>query len=1352
MGTNVQDVAARAKQLISERKYQEAVRACRRVLLSRPNEVSVRLLLAQALLALNRHDEVRIEMQALTRKQPDIAAAHRLLAEAYMRSGQKDAAESSLKRALQLDAEDEDASDLMDELDEVEQAPPPETIDRWFTNEPETVETPMAPPSTEVTSPPATEPASDQGPTVQLDPDFEREASKEHEPRRERKPKRTMMGMGAIAAPPAAAPPKPKIPSAPPPAKLPPKSLPPPSGEIAGAPTRAKRPKRTMLGMPAALPTPSPTALTDEDSASIEPPLDTGTDELDSEALELVAEDVLKKDTTTELQAEDLAGGIIDASTETLSTQEISLIQSGTDELSAADIALGEVDPYEELAEGLPPLAGEATEARSAEFDSEFTDEKTRQAKGASAPPPAAVPPIAPPPGQPSPFEPYPDELEGEPTRARPPAAIADPDSFDDMPTMARDRTDMGFDDDTHGARPSKMKEPEPDSDSLEDLATTTARPIVAEFPEDMVDGGGLPPLPPLEGEATVARDVRAPRAGEQVGRPSTGKVPAGFAPAPGPGPAGAQAQAPRQPPKKKRKKTLANRIAEVREKVPVIDRVGELPLGGRIALAGIPVLIVAALIAVVKIWSSSQAETAIQTAVDQASRDGLVASVEAANELDAEENDDTPMAIARRARLYAMAVLEHGYESEESQNTARQLAAGLLAQLEGVENPNQADQVAAQIYLALEAGDVERANILADRVEPNVPELKYAKALVYYTQGELAEAAQLLTSIETAPRYTGLLARILAEQGQVDEAASLLDPFPEASPVRALALAQVKRFGSDSAFLATTTALMDTELLSSASPHQRAWALLLNAEARARDGQRDAIEVAASAEATHPRGDERFVLRLATLYRKLSAHDRAANALRLLPEKPARPEARVLVQAEVQLAVRDLAEVSRILEGASESPQTQYLRGRLAEEQGRRDEAEAFYTTAAEDADRFIPAKTRLGAMALAAGNPETAIAHLEAAAERAPTELEVVSLLAEAYVAKPDLDAAVTLLQEAQSRGLDSPRLLVVRARVDLARGEAQAALTTLNSLENQFGSDPEFLATLGEAARRAGDAARAGQAFERALGVDPRNRMALTGTAEIALDATDVEGANGAVARAREAGIEGGTLRLLEGRLLVLQGAGIEAARKLRPLAGRTRRRRFRLTSTNPVVLTAYGVALAQAESDRNARTALSRAIRLDENQIDAQLALAAVHTRQGDLNEASEAAAAAQQIVDRRSLGPRYEARVIAARGRILYENNRLDQARRLADEAIAKDSRCTSAHLLVALLADARGQSPIPALRRALEGRNPIPEVLGQLTLLDRSNPDRCDYARRYLEAAPSGIDAADAQAVRRRCS
>ena len=136
MGSSVQDVTARAKQLISERKYRDAVRACRRVLLSKPDAVPVRLLLAQALLALGRHDEVRIEMLALSKKAPDVGAAWRLLGEAYIRGGQPDAAAEALREALKLDPADDEARDLLEEVGEVDAPPKMETIDRWFGGEP----------------------------------------------------------------------------------------------------------------------------------------------------------------------------------------------------------------------------------------------------------------------------------------------------------------------------------------------------------------------------------------------------------------------------------------------------------------------------------------------------------------------------------------------------------------------------------------------------------------------------------------------------------------------------------------------------------------------------------------------------------------------------------------------------------------------------------------------------------------------------------------------------------------------------------------------------------------------------------------------------------------------------------------------------------------------------------------------------------------------------------------------------------------------------------------------------------------------------------------------------------------
>ncbi|MCA9608200.1 MAG: tetratricopeptide repeat protein, partial [Myxococcales bacterium] len=208
MGAASQELTERAKLLISERRYQEAVRACRRALLSNPGQVEIRLLLGEALLALERYDEVRVEMIALARKAPDRGAVHRLLGEAYLRDGRPTEAIESLRRALQLDPEDEVAEELIAEAAD-ENAPVSTTIERWFAEEAEpTVET-ESPAWEEVstpvpggaTHPPELEPVE---PSIQIDPSLVEEAlaarpkTSPASPRvRSRKP--TMAGHAAFA-------------------------------------------------------------------------------------------------------------------------------------------------------------------------------------------------------------------------------------------------------------------------------------------------------------------------------------------------------------------------------------------------------------------------------------------------------------------------------------------------------------------------------------------------------------------------------------------------------------------------------------------------------------------------------------------------------------------------------------------------------------------------------------------------------------------------------------------------------------------------------------------------------------------------------------------------------------------------------------------------------------------------------------------------------------------------------------------------------------------------------------------------------------------------------------------------
>ncbi|MFK7984738.1 MAG: tetratricopeptide repeat protein [Sandaracinaceae bacterium] len=227
MGAASQELTERAKLLISERRYQEAVRACRRALLSKPSDVGLRLLLGEALLALERYDEVRVEMMALARKAPLRGEVHRLLGEAYLRDRRPQQALESLRRAIELDPNDEVAADLIAEAAD-ETAPISTTIERWFAEDVEpTVET-SSPEWEEDRTPipgplPATPPSdTPPPPKVEIDPSL------------------------TYQAPPSA--PRAAPPSAPAPRAAPPR----PPGAPRVRPMRSR--KSTSLGMPAASP------------------------------------------------------------------------------------------------------------------------------------------------------------------------------------------------------------------------------------------------------------------------------------------------------------------------------------------------------------------------------------------------------------------------------------------------------------------------------------------------------------------------------------------------------------------------------------------------------------------------------------------------------------------------------------------------------------------------------------------------------------------------------------------------------------------------------------------------------------------------------------------------------------------------------------------------------------------------------------------------------------------------------------------------------------------------------------------------------------------------------------------
>ncbi|MAQ13917.1 MAG: hypothetical protein CMN30_03870 [Sandaracinus sp.] len=1315
MGAAVPEVIARAKQLIAERNHQEAVRACRRVLLARPNEHEVRLLLAQALLALDRHDEVRLEMLSLIRKAPQVGAAHRLLGEARMRLGRTDGAREALRAALKLDPADDEARDLLEEMGEAPEDLPPEmgTIDRWFAGE--ETDGGLDPLEGEATMATASLPDPFEDSTTD-DPRVHTGASIELAPE---------LGGAAPLPPPPAAPsaasaaPAPSAPRAPAPSaprvpapsapRAPAPSIPrppqagPPGASAPRAAAPKPRRKATLLGMAAGgipgLPAaPAPSA----PSVPRAPLRPAGTAELsDDDLAPVTGEAALRPDGTAELDVDDLAPALTPAG----------LGASATGELDDGD---------------LEELPAEATARAPGPDAPDFGDETTRGAKpGTRTPAELMVPAPSAPVGR----------------------GFAD-EATSDGTTEARPRVD-GFD-----------------------------------FPSDEIDTG----LPPLEGEATLAREAPQP---DSFAPPRPAPLPAGFTPAPMPGgaprslnvaatpmPVPSRAIPTERPPAPDAadlipapatpavapakpagpglgerlgawwaptKEKLGARWAPMKSKLEA--RAGRsIPTPVWIALAGIPVLLLVVVIAgLASIFGGGEEEALI--AARQAADDGLVATLDAALALEADEELDSPEAKARQGWLMAIAALEHG------RPTAADAEARLASVGADIEPAGAAMATIARAYLALEQGDATAAATLTESLNPDVlgGEGAYARAQIALARGEheaaLDEARKAQSTRPNAARYAALLAQAMALLGESEPALQLTSGVAgaEASPVVRLARIRAHAANDDwDASLAEAEAVFGP-LADRASERQEAWARLGAARALAGKGEdARAREMLAGALEARPPACEAFGLEVAEVFLDIGSPQDARTFVDALPATVADAHRRAAVSAEVYLAQDDLDELERVLGAAADSPRTAFLRGRLAEAREELDDAKRYYEAASADEGSRVEAKVRLGAIALQEDEVDDAIEFLAAAVEAAPQNVEAVALLARAHLADGEEDDAAEVLRAPLEAQPNDPTLLLARADVELADDRPEAAMRTLESLVEQRPNDADLHASLGEAARRIGNLDRADQAFAKALELRPGDKGALQGKVLVAIERGDAEAAQAAVEAAEAGGVTGRRLDVAKARLLVLQGRGQRAEQALRRFVGRRTR--------DASLLNAYGWAQAQAEDYRDAKRSFERALRADDGLLEAHLGMALVEPRLGDLRGASQSVGAAERIVRARSLGPRAEARVAVARGRVRFEYGSFGDAREHADEAVEKDPESAEGHFLLAMIADATGDDPEPHLRRAAAGRMPAPEVLGQLVIhMGPRAEDKCELGRRYLAGAPRGIDAPDVRRAIRRC-
>ena len=201
-----------------------------------------------------------------------------------------------------------------------------------------------------------------------------------------------------------------------------------------------------------------------------------------------------------------------------------------------------------------------------------------------------------------------------------------------------------------------------------------------------------------------------------------------------------------------------------------------------------------------------------------------------------------------------------------------------------------------------------------------------------------------------------------------------------------------------------------------------------------------------------------------------------------------------------------------------------------------------------------------------------------------------------------------------------------------------------------------------------------------------------------------------------------------------------------------ASRARARRALTRNPRDVVLqTALGDLFMQAEDFRAAAQHYSAVRDVSEDAGEAVLGRLMAQLRLGVTGQAEEGITQAREIGERLHLGPTFQARVLAAEGRLRLLEEREPMAEAKARAALALDARCGDAHLLLADIAQARETSAVESLRNAANARNRQPEAMGRLYLTEQDGTGACEMARGYLRAAPQGRFAERIRDLARRC-
>ena len=647
---------------------------------------------------------------------------------------------------------------------------------------------------------------------------------------------------------------------------------------------------------------------------------------------------------------------------------------------------------------------------------------------------------------------------------------------------------------------------------------------------------------------------------------------------------------------------------------------------------------------------------------------------------------------LAEAARIYATTALEFGTDDDERAETLIHEAS-----VAGADEPMLAPARAA---VNLYRGDLAEADQVLTAVQSstgdNAGELIYLRGLWYLRQDSNREALRrFVAAAEASPMSSDVRmllaqARALFAQGVHQGALQKLDEVEQDAPrnvASRLLRAKINiETGRDPRGGEAVAREVLEQLSSDASPGQIGWAKLLRARSSVlSDKQLEARGLVKSALDSRPIRDAEFSALAARTLLDLSipatAREEAKRAVELAPHL----HRYRLLLAEALVEEGDLTTAETHLRPVSNSPKASLLQGRIRLAREDLDGAAQRFEEATQGEREAPRAKLYLAEIHLKQGRTQQAIDLLERLADGPPALPQARVMLGEAYLTTNQLEKAQVALERAS---LDLPgdaKVSVALGKLYARQGDQGRAVQAIRDALDIEPTNTDALITLGQLQLKAGNYNEASEAFDQSIKLRPVRSEALIGRARAATALRDFGAADRYLTQAAKQAPPG-HVELARGEFELRQYHPVEAIELLEKAA--------KALPHDPMSHTLLGDAYVlhgEASQIRRARGAYGEALKLLPGLPEALVGQAEAAMLGTNIGRARKAVDVANEAVSKTTVSDSLQARVITLKGRYSFEiNGDSTSAREMLTKALELDDNLAEAHLSLAFVHEDQG--------------------------------------------------------------